>query len=160
MKCLYMRYGINMLLEINFTLVLFATSFLVFIYLVNLTLYKPVGDVVELRKKLIDSEYTKAKELIHKANESLENYQTKIKTARKESQAIVHEATKQAQKAKEEKVSQLLVSLTKEKEESFKKIEEEKKIVMQKLEKEIKILTDLITNKILGTGDKTLVSSH
>ena len=148
-----------MLLEINFTLVLFAISFLVFIYLLNLTLYKPVGEVVELRKKLIDGEYTKAKELTHKANESLESYKNKIKTARHESHTIIQEAIKKAQKVKEEKVSRLLVSLNKEKEDSFKKIEEEKKIVMQKLEKEIKTLTDLIINKILGV-EKTLVSSH
>ena len=149
-----------MLLEINFTLVLFAASFLVFIYLLNLTLYKPVGDVIEKRKNLIDSEYTKGKELTNKANEKLETYKNKIKGARHESHIIIQDATKQAQKLKEEKISQLLVILNKEKEESFRKIEEEKKVVMQKLEKEIKMLTDLITNKILGTGEKTLVSLH
>ena len=51
-----------MLLEINFTLILFAASFLVFIYLLNMTLYKPVGEVIESRKQLMDGEYTKAKE--------------------------------------------------------------------------------------------------
>ena len=149
-----------MLLEINFTLVLFAVSFLVFIYLLNLTLYKPVGNIVEARKNLIDGEYVKGKELTQKADEMLETYKNKIKGARHESQNIIHEATKQAQKVKEEKVAQLSASLNKEKEDSFRKIEEEKKIVMQKLEKEMKMLTDLITNKILGTGEKTLVSSH
>ena len=149
-----------MLLEINFTLVLFAATFLVFIYLLNLTLYKPVGEVIEKRKSLIDGEYARGKELTKKANEMLENYKNKIKDARHESQAIVYEATKQAQRAKEEKISRLLLTLNKEKEESFRKIEEEKKIVIQKLEKEMKMLTDLITNKILGTGEKTLVSSH
>ena len=149
-----------MLLEINFTLILFAVSFLVFIYFLNLTLYKPVGEIIESRKKLIDGEYAKGKELTKIANEMLESYKNKIKGARHESQTIVQEATKQAQKLKGEKVSQLLVTLNKEKEKSFKEIEEEKKVVMQKLEKEIKVLTDLITNKILGTGEKTLVSSH
>ena len=149
-----------MLLEINFTLVLFAASFLVFIYLLNLTLYKPVGDLIESRKKLIDGEYAHAKELTHGANEMLENYKNKIKSTRHESHVIIQDATKQAQKLKEEKISQLLVTLNKEKEESFRKIEKEKKVVMQKLEKEIKMLTDLITNKILGTGEKTLVSSY
>ena len=149
-----------MLLEINFTLILFAATFLVFIYLLNLTLYKPVGNVIEHRKELIDGEYAKAKKLTHKANEMLENYKAKIKLAKHESQNIVQEAIKQAQKVKEEKINQLLVTLNKEKEESFRKIAEEKKAVMQNLEKEIKILTDLITNKILGSGGKTLVGSH
>lgn len=149
-----------MLLEINFTLVLFAASFLVFIYLLNMTLYKPVGDVIEKRKSLIDGEYAKGKELTQKANEMLENYKEKIKLARHDAHLIIQEATKQAQKLKEEKVSQLLVTLNQEKAESFRKIEEEKRLVMQKLEGEIKTLTDLITNKILGSGGKTLVGSH
>ena len=149
-----------MLLEINFTLVLFAATFLVFIYLLNLTLYKPVGDVIEKRKSLIAGEYEKGKELTQRANEMLENYKGKTKAARHEAHLIIQETTKQAQKLKEEKVNQLLITLNKEKEESFKKIEEEKDLAIQKLEKEIKILTDLITNKILGSGGKTLVSSH
>ena len=149
-----------MLLVINFTLILFAISFLIFIYLLNLTLYKPVGEIIDTRKNLIDGEYGKGKELTQRANEMLENYKNKIKGTKHESHITIQDATKQAQKSKEEKISQLLVTLNKEKEESFKKIEEEKKIAMQKLEKEIKILTDLITNKILGTGEKTLVSSH
>ncbi len=149
-----------MLLEINFTLVIFAASFLVFIYLLNLTLYKPVGNVIESRKELIDGEYSRAKELTHKADEWFKNYKNKIKEARHEAHQIIQESTKQAQKIKEEKILKLLEGLNKEKEESFRKINEEKNIVMQKLEKEIRILTDLITNKILGTGEKTLVSSH
>lgn len=149
-----------MLLEINFTLIIFAVSFLAFIYLLNLTLYKPVGDVIDSRKKLIDGEYSKAKELTHKADEWFENYKKKIKEARLEAHQIIQESTKQAQKVKEEKIIKLLEGLNKEKEESFRKIDEEKNAVMQKLEKEIRILTDLITNKILGTGEKTLVSSH
>ena len=149
-----------MLLEINFTLILFAATFLVFIYLLNLTLYKPVGEIIESRKRLIDGEYAHAKELTQRANEILENYKIKIKSARHEAHTVIQNITNQAQKSKEEKISQLLVTLNKKKEESFREIQEEKKIVMQKLEKEIKVLTDLITNIILGTGEKTLVSSH
>ena len=58
-----------MLLEMNFTLVLFAVSFLIFIYLLNSALFKPVGKVIEERKNLIDGEYSKAKEFTQKANQ-------------------------------------------------------------------------------------------
>lgn len=151
-----------MLLEINFTLVLFAASFLVFIYLLNLTLYKPVGKIIEERKNLIDGEHTSAKALSEKANNLLESYKNQIKTARHDAQNIIQEIILQAQKKKEEKIFILNSELSKEKETAIKQINEEVKVTMKELEGKINTLTDLITQKILGTnaGEKTLVSSH
>ena len=149
-----------MLLEMNFTLVLFAISFLIFIYLLNNALFKPVGKVIEERKNLIDGEYSKAKESTRKANEMLESYKREIKSARLNAQNIIQEAIFQAQKQKQEKVSVLLESLTKEKETMFKQLMEEKKETMKKLEEKLNILTELITSKIIGKGVKTLIGSH
>lgn len=149
-----------MLLEINLTIVLFALSFLVFIYLLNLTLYKPVGEIIESRKNLINSEYTKAKEFTGEANNIIEGYKSQIKSARQEAHNIIQEGINEAQKKKQEKISILNTALTKEKEEALIKIKEEVKQAMKGLEGEIKKLTRLITNKVLGTEEKTLVSSH
>ena len=149
-----------MLLELNFTLVIFALSFLIFIYLSNLTLYKPVGKIIDARKSLIDSEYAKAKECTSSAGNILENYKTQIKSARQEAQIITQEAINQAQKIKSEKISVLISSLTKEKEDALKQIQEEKDKAVKSLEDEIKTLTSLITSKVLGMEEKTLVSSH
>ncbi|MBI3591706.1 MAG: hypothetical protein HY094_10065 [Candidatus Melainabacteria bacterium] len=149
-----------MLLEINFTLILFALSFLVFIYLLNQTLYKPVGNIIEKRKDAIDGDFSKAKSLSEAANELLENYKSEIKSARIEAHDIIQEAIAQAQKTKEEKVAVLTASLVKEKEAAIKQIKEEEKAALKQLEGQIKILTDLITSKILGSGEKTLVGSH
>lgn len=149
-----------MLLEFNFTLVLFAISFLVFIYLLNLTLYKPVGNVIEKRKNLIDGEYTKSKGFTQSANELLENYKKEIKSARINAQSIIQEAINQAQRVKQEKTAILTASLVKEKEEAVKKIKEEEKATMKQLEGQIKTLVNLITSKVTGMEEKTLVSSH
>ena len=148
-----------MLLELNFTLILFAASFLIFIYLLNLTLYKPVGEIIEDRKKLINGDYSKSKELTVQASHLLENYSAKMKSARIDAQNIIQEAVFQAQVVKNEKVSILLASLAKEKEIAIKQIEEEQKAVMKQLESQIKALTDLITSKVLGEEEKTLVGS-
>lgn len=148
-----------MLLEINFTLVLFAVSFLIFIYLLNLTLYKPVGEVIEKRKNIVEGDLNKAKELTNEANQSLDDYTNKIKKARLEAQNIIQETVKQSEKTRNEKVSGLVSSLTKEKEDAISKIKEEEKVTMGKLEGEIKSLTDLIVNQVLGK-EKDLVSSR
>ena len=148
-----------MLLEINFTTVLFAISFLIFIYLLNLTLYKPVGKVIENRKSLIDGEYTKAKEYAESANKLLEGYKEKIKSTRLSTQNIIQEAISEAEKKRGEKVLSLSASLVKEKEGVLKQVREEEKIALKSLEDKIKALTDLIISKIVG-GLKSLASTH
>ncbi len=148
-----------MLLELNFTLVLFAASFLVFIYLLNLTLFKPVGKVIEKRRNLVESEHSKAKESLENVTSLIESYKQKIKSARIESQSLLQEAVNEGKKKRDEKVSVLMAELNKEKETSLKKINEEKETAMKKMEGEIKQLTDLITNKVIGSEGKTLVRS-
>ncbi|MBI2995858.1 MAG: hypothetical protein HYY52_04045 [Candidatus Melainabacteria bacterium] len=147
------------MLEINFTLVLFALSFLVFIYLLNLTLYKPVGTIVEARKNLINGEYKRAKELTENANKILEDYNHRIKEARKLAHNTIEESITQASSKKEEKISILVSDLNKEKEGALKQLEKDQKEALKALEGEIKVLTDLITNKILGT-EKNLVRTN
>ena len=147
-----------MLLEINFTAVFFAISFLIFIYFLNLTLFKPVGQVIEQRRNLIEGDIKKAKELTEKANSMLEDYKSQIKSARHQAQNIVQEGINQAQKSKQEKISALTVKLKNEKEEALKQIKKEQESVLKQLENQIKTLTDLITNKVIGTEEKTLVS--
>ena len=148
-----------MLLELNFTLVLFAASFLVFIYLLNLTLFKPVGKIIEKRGNLIKGEHSKAKELLENATSLIESYKQKIKSARIESQSLLQEAVNEGKKKRDEKVLVLMTELNKDKETSLKKINEEKETAMKKMESEIKQLTDLITNKVIGSEGKTLVGS-
>ena len=148
-----------MLLELNFTLILFAFSFLVFIYLLNMTLFKPVGKVIEDRKNLIENNYTKAKELTEKVTGILENYKDTIKTVKHEAQVFIQEAINGAKKKKEEKILILLTALNKQKEEALIKLKEEKDLSMKELEGKIKILTNLITSKVLGT-ENSLVGTH
>lgn len=148
-----------MLLEINFTLVIFAISFLIFIYLLNLTLYKPLGEIIKKRKDLIEGNYLKAKELTNKANELLESYKQEIKLAKLDAHNIMQDAFDKAQKVKEEKISGLLNELNNEKETVLKQMHIEKEKVMKELQEKITQLTELITIKILGFEEKTLVKT-
>lgn len=148
-----------MLLEINFTAVLFAVSFLIFIYLLNLTLYKPVGEIIEKRKNSIEGDYSNAKNLTEKAGNMLEAYKKEIKQARQESQCIIEEVIQAGQKKKEGTIITLLGTLNKEKENAIKQIQEEQKVAMKQIESQIKTLTDLITKKVLGM-EGSLIGTH
>ena len=149
-----------MLLEINFTTVLFAISFLVFIYLLNLTLYKPAGEIIEKRKKLINDAYKVAKEFTDEAQKKLEEYKKQIKSARIEAQGIIQQTINNTNKTREEKISALVTELLKEKEIAIKQIQIEKEKSLKEIETKVKALTELITNKILDVEEKTLVKSH
>lgn len=147
------------MLEINFTLVVFAFSFLIFIYLLNLTLYKPVGKLVEARKELIERDYDGAKNLNEEAKRILENYTKKIKEAKHDSQILIQEVINETNKKKEEKLLSFINVLSKEKEAALRKIKEEKEKSMKEFQKELVHLTEFITNKVLGM-EKDLVGTH
>lgn len=146
-----------MLLEVNLTMILFAISFLVFIYLLNFTLYKPVGKIVEDRKNLIEGSYEKSKEYASDASKIFETYEKKIKEARQEAKKIIEDIIYVAKAEKAERVSSLVKTLVKEKEQAVVEIQKELQIKKEALQSKIHELKDLITEKILG-GD--LVGTH
>ena len=147
MASLYER-GI-MLIVPDWTMVFFALSFLIFIFLLNLTLFKPVGKIIEKRKSLIDTEYAKAKESNKLGNEMLEDHKEKIKEAHHEASIITNQAVRDSERIKSEKIHALSINLQKEKEQALKKIKEEEKIAQKELEGKIKTLVDLIMTKII-----------
>ena len=149
------------MLQIDFTLVFFAASFLVFIFLLDLVLYKPVGRVIEARKDLVEGGFSQSKELSEKADELMEKYKAALKRARIESQNLIQEVVLQAQKLKEEKIQKLVEELNKDKEVVLTQIKKEKEAANKEIVNKINILTELITAIVLGAGgekERTLVN--
>lgn len=149
-----------MLLEVNLTMIIFAVSFLIFIFLLNLTLFKPVGNIVEKRGLQIEGSYSKAKELTDEANKILQNHEIKIKEARLNAKKIVEDIGNEAKNKKLGKITTVIESLTNEKETAIAKIREEQTVKEKELKSKISELKDLITTKILGTEENSLVGTH
>ncbi|MBI3308905.1 MAG: hypothetical protein HYZ79_05990 [Candidatus Melainabacteria bacterium] len=150
-----------MLLEVNLTMIIFAVSFLIFIYLLNLTLFKPVGKVVEERKNVVGGSYTKAKNISGEISSILSGYEQKIKAARFEAKQIVDEAVAEAKLNKSSSIAGVLKTLNEEKQAAVHRIKKERQEREKELQGKINELKDLITNKVLGReGDKTLVGTH
>lgn len=141
------------MLEINFTIVLFSISFLVFVFLLNFTLFKPVGEILEKRKDQIEGNIERAQFIKEEASKSLSEYEATIKTARIESIKIIEESTKQSNKIKQDKINELVNSLQVEKEKAIQLIESEYNSSKNQLANKIKSLTDLITNKVIGESN-------
>ena len=87
-------------MEINATILVSAISFIVFIFIMNKILYKPVLDIMEKRQNYIDSNKNEAEMHHKKAQDMLADKDAKIADAQRKSRDIV---ASKADALKEEK---------------------------------------------------------
>lgn len=87
-------------MEINATLLVSAISFLVFIFIMNKILYKPILEIMEKRQNYIDTNKTEAKEYNDNAQLLVNDKTEKIAQAQRQSRDIV---ASKAEALKEEK---------------------------------------------------------
>lgn len=91
-------------MEINATILVSAISFLVFIFIMNKILYKPVLEIMEKRQEYIDSNKNEAQEHHKKADSLIKDKNEKIAQAQRKSRDIV---ASKADALKEEKAKVL-----------------------------------------------------
>ena len=91
-------------MEINATILVSAISFIVFIFIMNKILYKPVLEIMEKRQNYIESNKKEADEHHKKAQDLLADKDAKIADAQRKSRDIV---ASKADALKEEKAGVL-----------------------------------------------------
>ena len=74
-------------MEFNGTFLASIITFLLFVYLMNKVLYKPMADIVAQRNKVIDENYQKADELIKKAESIEAEVEEKMSAAKDDARA-------------------------------------------------------------------------
>ena len=74
-------------MEFNGTFLASIITFLLFVYLMNKILYKPMADIVAQRKAVIDENYQKADELIKKAESIEADVEEKMSAAKEDARA-------------------------------------------------------------------------
>lgn len=139
-------------MEINATLLISAISFLVFIFIMNAILYKPVLSVMEKRQNHIDGNKNEAE--LHKKNAQglIEDKNNKISDAQRKSRDIV--ATK-ADALKEEKSK--VLDDTKQNVNSYFS-EQKQNLAQQKddasnmMKSDVADLANNLTSKLMGEG--------
>jgi F-type H+-transporting ATPase subunit b len=90
--------------EVNATLVIFAFFFLVFIYLLNEIVLKPVGQTIERRKAIIQEDYDSARGYSGEGETVIRSYQERLHEARGEAQKIIHDSVASAQRKRDEEL--------------------------------------------------------
>ena len=69
-------------MEFNGTFIVAFISFIIFTFIMNIILYKPINDIVSKRKNYIDTNYDKAKDNSEKTKAILEDRKNQLAKAR------------------------------------------------------------------------------
>jgi F-type H+-transporting ATPase subunit b len=101
------------------TLILHVIIILVMVYLLNVTLYKPINRILNAREKRTRGRMTEAQEIMSDVSEKLSNYERQLRQARAEAYAVSEQertaAMEERQRNLNEMRQQLADSISKEK---------------------------------------------
>ncbi len=136
--------------ELNGTYIIFIASFLVFIYLLDEIMLKPVGKAIADRKSLIQEHLEISKSSRLKAESELAAYQERLNSTRHQSAGILNEAAQAAQKVKDDKLKTIQEEGRKKLDKAKAELAEEKKELVEGLVGEELELVSTISKKLLG----------
>jgi F-type H+-transporting ATPase subunit b len=126
-----------------------AAAFLIFTYLINIFLFKPVRDIIKKRRDMLDSNIGKQKDY----ETSVENILKNIEDEKKEYKLFLNKIREDFHKSATDEANEMLETSRKEAIESFdKKIEEMKKSrgsIYDSIKAESPAISKLIVNKII-----------
>ena len=139
-------------MEINATILVSAISFIVFIFIMNKILYKPVLEIMEKRQNYIESNKKEADEHHKKAQDLLADKDTKIADAQRKSRDIV---ASKADALKEEKAG--VLKETKDRVSNYfgeqkQNLANQKSEAAANLKNDVADLANRLTTKLMGEG--------
>ena len=139
-------------MEINATIFVTTISFIIFIFIMNAILYKPVMQIMEKRQKYIDDNQNAANDSRNKAKALLQDKDNKVADAQRKSRDIV---AAKADAVKQERAR--VVSDAKQNAENY--FSEQKQSLLQQKEESSKQMADdvadlanRLTTKLMGEG--------
>ena len=139
-------------MEINATILVSAISFIVFIFIMNSILYKPVLEIMEKRQKYIDANKNEADEHRQKAQDLLSDKQARVADAQRKSRDIV---ASKADALKEEKAKVLKDtkdSVTNYFSEQKQNLARQREDASHNMKYDVADLANRLTTKLMGVG--------
>ena len=139
-------------MEINATILVSAISFIVFIFIMNSILYKPVLEIMEKRQKYIDANKNEADEHRKKAQDLLSDKQARVADAQRKSRDIV---ASKADALKEEKAKVLKDtkdSVTSYFSEQKQNLAQQREEASHNMKYDVADIANRLTTKLMGTG--------
>ena len=146
------KTGKVLLMEINATIFVSTISFIIFIFIMNAILYKPVMEIMAKRQKYIDDNKNEAAQHRQNAQELIKDKDDKIAEAQRKSRDIV---AAKADALKEEKAK--VLQDTKENVNSYfaeqkENLANQKEEAIRNLKGDVADLANKLTTKLMGEG--------
>ena len=139
-----------MLFQLNGTLVVFIVSFLIYMWLLNEIMLKPVGRVIAERQKFIEKELEAGRGGRQEADKLQTQYEDHLKKIRGEAQSVIATATDQANRHRTEELGKISKAGQTKVEEAKQAIDAERAKLIDALVAEERELVETITRKVLG----------
>jgi F-type H+-transporting ATPase subunit b len=138
------------LFELNGTFVIFVLSFLVFMYLLNEIMLKPVRRVLELRAQKIQSDIDAGRSYRTQAEKVLSAYEKRLHDVRHQAQGIINETIDNTSALRSKLLKEITEQGNRKLEEMRSKLaQEHDHLIDQIIPSEIALINEL-TEKLLG----------
>lgn len=146
------------MIELNFTLVVFSVSFLVFVGLMNIIFFKPVSAVIEKRENTLNSDKTQREKLHKEIEQRLKDYEANLAKSKAKAAHVLEEAQEAATKEKETMMAATVKELNEEKTKEYASLDKEKEAIFKELREPIKEITSLLVSRVLDQDTKVSLS--
>ena len=140
-------------MNFNATFLICTISFIVFVFIMNQILYKPVAKIVAEREKYINDNEQSAADDTDKANELIKNKEEKVQTANKEAGKIILEKSNSAKEEKADMLNKAQESLRQNIEANKNLLVQEKAQSTEKIADGVQNMSDIIVKKFLKEGE-------
>ena len=137
-------------MEFNGTFFATIITFIVFVFVMNKVLYRPVLDIMEQRQKFIDSNYKDARENDSKANELSEEKENKLDDAKDEARGKYIETVDEFKNQKADIIADAQNAANEELEKSRENLKNLSDEVKEGLKGSMNDLANDIVEKVIG----------
>lgn len=139
-------------MEINATILISAISFLVFIFIMNKILYKPVLEIMEKRQNYIDANKNEADEHRQKTQQLLADKDAKIADAQRKSRDIVASKANALKEEKSKVLKDTKDSVSNYFSEQKQNLAHQKEDASHNMKYDVADLANRLTTKLMGEG--------
>jgi len=138
------------MLEIDGTIIIAMISFIVFGFIMNAVLYKPIMQIIEERKNYISSNSAAEKEAEEGAVEYTEKREEELEKSKKDSRKLLAEGTQRLKNKQADEIKDFSVLQKNRADAEKEQIINEAKQAETELSHSVSELADMITNKVIG----------
>ena len=139
-------------MEINATILVSAISFIVFIFIMNKILYKPVLEIMEKRQNYIDASKNEADEHHKKAQQLLVDKDARVAEAQRTSRDIVASKADAIKEEKSKVLNDTKDSVTSYFSEQKQNLAHQKDEAAANMKHDVADLANRLTTKLMGEG--------